>query len=200
MNATINSLGNRLQLLMGDVNFRWDYDRALDSPEHLLAIAEHNIQEFQKMEDMDKNRQDRIQATALDLLVSILQREALQKYGTHHGGSIGEILYDWHSEPEHRAYGDKLIHSAKQSLISLDLTEEQHRGVSSYFDMLPLATVEILLDMIMAMIMERGKCWLPQRADARCILRVKTTTNGQICSSHRAMWDRLFREEDENGK
>jgi len=185
---------------MGDVNFWSDFDKALDSPEHLLAIGQHNIREFQKIADMDKNRQDRIQTTVFDLLVSVLQKEALQKCGNPSGGSIREILYGWYSEPEYGAYSDKLIYSAKQGLISLNLTEEQHRGLSKYFDMLPVAIIEILLDMIMEMITEKGICWFPQKEEARCILRVKTTTNHQIYSSYRAMWERLFREGDENGK
>lgn len=200
MNATINLLGNRLQTLMGDVNFSSDFNKALDSPEHLLAIGQHNIKEFQKIEDMDKNRRDRIQTTVFDLLISVLQKEALQKYGNHYGGSIREILYDCCSDPEYRSYSDKLIRSAKEGLISLNLTEEQYSGVSKYFDSLPVAIIDILQDMIMEMIMEKGICWFPQKEEARCILRVKTTTNQQICSSYIAMWDRLFREENENGE
>ena len=194
------SLLARFETLIGDVHFRTDFAKALDSPEHLMAIGEHNLREYEKIEAMDKNHQDRIQTTVFDLLVSVLEKEALQKYGNPSGGSIREILYGWYSEPEYRAYSDKLIYSAKQGLINLNLTEEQYRGLSKCFDMLPVAIIEILLDMIKEMITEKGIRWFPQKEDERCILRVKTTTNHQVYSSYRAMWERLFREGGENGK
>ena len=47
---TIEALGHRLEVLLGDIHFRSDFDRALDSPEQLVAIGKHNSQQWERIE------------------------------------------------------------------------------------------------------------------------------------------------------
>ena len=145
MNKTINSLGQRLQVLIGDVNFRSD-DRALDSPEQLLAIGEHNLREYAKVEAMDEERRERIQNIVLNMLAQVLQKEAMEQYGNTDDDSIRGILNDWCYQPDNKTYLDKLIKTAKQGIANCDFTEVQEKFFSEYFDALPSILENILTE------------------------------------------------------
>ena len=146
MNTTIGKLGNRLQALMGDVNFRFDRDKTVDSPEHLLAIGDHNLREYEKIEAMPKERQERIEELAWNILASGLRAEAMKKYGNADSSSIRQVLNDWHYQPENMAYCDRLKRLAKQYLTGCGFTEEQFKIISDYCDEIPLLMLEGIVE------------------------------------------------------
>lgn len=145
MNAEINTLGKRLQALMGDVNFWSDYDQALDSPEQLLAIGKHNLREFEKIEAMGEERYERIQNILCNILASIIQKESMEQYGNTYRSSNRQVLCGWFNRPEDRAFWDRLREAAKQALIGLDLTVEQCTAVLVHiYDKLPDMLMEVI--------------------------------------------------------
>lgn len=148
MNMTTNILGEKLLTLMGDVHFRSDFDEALDSPEHLMAIGEHNLREYEKIEAMDEQHQERIRNIVLNLLAQVLQKEAIQQYGNTDDDSIRGILRDWCYQPDNKTYLDRLIETAKQGIADCDFTEEQLKIINEYFDALPIIWVDALARLI----------------------------------------------------
>jgi len=133
LNTTINVLGEKLLALMDDVHFRSDYDEALDSPEQLMAIGEHNLREYEKIESMDEERKERLQNLLINLLVRAFQKEAVEKYGNTHRSSIRQVLQARCDEPETRAYLDRLKQTFKRCLLSITLTEEQREEITSFY-------------------------------------------------------------------
>ena len=133
MNETINAMGKRLQALMADVHFRSDFDKALDSPEQLIAIGEHNLREYKKIESMDGERQERLQNLVANLLARALQKEAIEKYKNTERSSIRQVLQDRCDEPETRAYFDRLKETFKRCLLSIPLTKEQCEEIIPYY-------------------------------------------------------------------
>jgi len=144
MNASIKDLGHRLKLLLGDVHFKSDYDQALDSPEQLLAIGDHNLMEYEKIESMDEERQERIKNIVSTILASVLQKEAMAKCGNTDSGSIRQVLHDWNNQRENKVYWDKFIQCAHQALAVFNLTEEQRQTMGKMLDLLPAAMIEEL--------------------------------------------------------
>jgi len=148
MNATIDVLGNRFETLLGDVHFRSDFDRALDSSEQLLAIGDHNLREYEKVETMDEQHQERIKNIVLNILAQVLQKEAMEQYGNTDDDSIRRTLHDWCSQPENKTYMDRLIETAKQSITNCDFTEEQLKIFTEYFVAWPIILEDTLARLI----------------------------------------------------
>ena len=139
-----NTLGQRLQVLIGDVNFQTYYDRVLDSPERLFAVGEHNLREYEKIEAMDEEHQERINNVMLNILAQVLQKEAMEQYANTDDHSIRRTLHDWYSKPENQKYADRLIETAKRSVAGFDFTEEQLKIFTEYYDALPIIMEDIL--------------------------------------------------------
>lgn len=148
MKTAIDTLADRLEILMCDVHFRSDYDRALHSTEHLLAIGEHTTREFKKIEALDGERQERIQNLVSNILANVLQKAAIEQFGNANGESIRRVLHDWHKQPENQAYWVNMMHSAQDSLEGTDLTAEQRDGVIVLFESLPTTLTETLVELI----------------------------------------------------
>jgi len=129
---------------MGSVHFRSDFDEALDSPEHLMAIGEHNLREYEKIEAMDEECYERIQNIISTILASVLQKEAMAKCGNTDSGSIRQVLHDWNNQRENKVYWDRFIQSAHQALAVFNLTEEQRQTMGKMLDLLPAAMIEEL--------------------------------------------------------
>lgn len=144
MDATINAMGKRLQALMCDVQFRSDFDKALGSPEHLMAIGEHNLREYEKIEAMDEEHQERIRNIVLNLLAQVLQKKAMEQYGNTDDDSIRGILHDLCYQPDNKTYLDRLIETAKRGIADGDSTEEQLKMINKYFDALPIILEDTL--------------------------------------------------------
>lgn len=141
----VELLGTRLKSLMGNVNFRSDYDQAVDSPERLLAVGEHNLREFEKIKAMGEKRQERIHHIISNILATVLQKEAIETYGDTDGSSIRQVLDDWHNQPENLAYWERLMKTAKQGLLGFNLTEDQCQTIMKYiFDRLPEVIIETM--------------------------------------------------------
>ncbi len=147
MNATINVIGKRLQDLMGSVHFRSDFDEALYSPEHLMAIGEHNLREYEKIEAMDEERQERIWNLISTILAGGLQKEVIDKYGNDDTIAVRKFLEDLFKQPENKVYWDRLIQCINQALAVINLTEEQRQTVSKLLDLLPAAIIEGLVEL-----------------------------------------------------
>jgi len=145
LNTTLNVLGEKLLALMGDVHFRSDYDEALDSPEELLEIMEHNSRESKKIEAIDDERKERICNLMSTMLATALQKEAIQKYGSADIDTVRKILEDPFQQPDNQAAWCKLWHTEEQRLLRSGLTEEQCQAVMTYIvDKLPEAIMECL--------------------------------------------------------
>ena len=144
MKDTVVILGNRLKSLMGNVNFRSDFDKALDSPEHLMAIGKHNLREYKKIEAMGEEHYERIQSLISNILAGALQEKAIAKYGNTDGESIRKVLYGLHMQPEAQVYLEMFTKSAKRCLLGLDLTGEQLEGVCKLLDTVPIAIIDVL--------------------------------------------------------
>jgi len=142
----IDTLVTKLQSLIGDAEFRSDYDQALDSPEHLLEIGKHNLREHEKIEAMDEERQERARNIVLYIVAGVLQKEAMEKCGKADSASIRQTLCDWYGQPENRVYCDKLVQSAKSSLADCDFTEDQRKIVNYCLDAVPLLMLETLME------------------------------------------------------
>ena len=189
MNATIDALGHRLEILMCDVHFRSDYDPAIDSPKHFLAIGEHNLREFEKVEAMDEECQERILNIISNMLASVLQKEAMEQYGNTNGESIKKVLYGWHNQPENQAYWGNILRCAEQSLADLNLTEEQSNGLSKLFDMLPATIIETLEELT-------SPLRLFPRAEAHSIaIGLSDMMMKEVGDANSARDNRLYKEE-----
>jgi hypothetical protein len=145
MDPIIGKLCNRLDTLMGDIDFRGD-DRNLESPEQLMAIGKHNLRELQKIEDMDPERQERIQSLHFNILTSVFQEEAVRQYGKTDTNSVKRTLEDWSSLPENRQYVDRVIGMVKQCVARFDLTKEQEAIVTHILDELPNMIMNTLVE------------------------------------------------------
>ena len=136
-------LGKKLQALMGDVHFRSDFDQALDSPEHFLAIGEHNIRQWERIEAMGEDHEERIRNILANILASRLQEEAIEKHGDTDSSSLRQVLHGWFDQSKDREFQEKLRQTTKKTLLGLDFTEEQCAAVLVHiYDKLP----EMLMD------------------------------------------------------
>ena len=179
MNTTIDALGHRLELLMDGVHFRCDYDKALDSPELLLEIGEHNLGEWEKIESMEDERKERLQNFVVSLLARALQKKALEKYGNNYRSSIRQVLQDRLDEPETQAYFDRLKETFKRCLLSFDLTEEQCEEIIPYYcsDMHLQVIIEAIVKLISPC------CFLPF-SEAQSFTRTLTDMMKEVENAH----------------
>ncbi len=144
MGMKTKTLVKRFQGLMGNVNFYSDYDRALSSPDHLLKIGKHNLKELTKIDAMDGEHRDRIESLLWNILGTVLQEEAIAKYGNTDDKSIRQVLNYWYNQPDNREYCERLIKSARQGVMNLNLTEGQLQDVNKCLDKLPDVIMDIL--------------------------------------------------------
>ena len=144
MRKAINTFVDRLEILIGDVNYWSDYDHVLDSPERLFAMGEHNLAGYKKIKAMDEERQERIQNITLNILAQVLQKEAMEQYGNTDEYSIRKTLNNWCSRPENQTYLDRLIETAKRGIAGFDFTKEQLEIFTEYFDALPIIMEDML--------------------------------------------------------
>jgi len=152
MNGTIDALGHRLQTLMDDVHFRSDFDKAPDSPEHLMVIGAHNIREYEKIETMGAEPFERIWSLISNILASVLQEEAIEKYGNTDGGSIRQVLHNWFEQPEDREYWERLRPAFKRGLLGFNLTNEQGDAVmNGIYDKFLQLIIEMIEELIVPM-------------------------------------------------
>lgn len=87
-----------------------------------------------------------------NVLASTLQEEAIAKRGNTDSGSIRWLLYNWFSQPEERAFWDRLRKTAKLALLCFNLTEEQSDAVmKGMFDKLPQVLIEAIEELIIPM-------------------------------------------------
>ena len=138
-----DALATRLESLCEGLSFRSDFDQAPDSLDHLMQITKHNLREFEKL---DGERLERIQNLVSAIMASIVQREAIAKYGI--SSATPQILLDWLNEPETRAYWDRLTESAKQRAAGWNLEEAQRETVFEFIDMLPKFTLGLFEELI----------------------------------------------------
>ena len=149
MKTKIEILGNRLKSLIGNLDFRSDFDKALDSPGHLLGLGEHNIRELKKLETMPEEKQERIQSLFAIIFADVLQEEAIAKYSNMDDSSIRQVLYSWFNRPEDRVFEDRLRQTAKLALLGLNLTEEQSDAImKAMYDILPQVIIEAIEEII----------------------------------------------------
>ncbi|MFC2059157.1 hypothetical protein ACFLTS_05940 [Chloroflexota bacterium] len=148
MEAQLAVLAARLETLIGNASFRSDFDIALSSPAHLMAIGEHNINEYERMKATDHERQERFDSLASNILASVLQKEAIEHCGNTDDKSIRHILYNWHNEPGNIAYWEKFTQCAKTSLNGLDFDEEQLERALELLDALPYLVIEVMIELI----------------------------------------------------
>lgn len=148
MNATINVLVEKLQTLMGDLNYRFDFNPTLDPPEQLIEIGEHNLRELEKFEAMGEERKERIWNLMAIILATGFQKLAIEKYGATDTGKIRKVLEDLFQQPDNQAFFGRLRHTEEQCLLGSGLTEEQcHAAMKYIFDKLPEALMEYLEDL-----------------------------------------------------
>lgn len=159
----IVALSTRLETLMSNVKFRSDYNQALDSPEQLLAIGEHNRRELEKLKAMGEEHKERIWDLMSAILASGLQEEALEKYGNTDSSSIRLVLSKGFNSLEVNAFWNKLRHTTERSLLGIGLTDEQCQAVmKNIYDRLPEAMIECLEELY------SRSCYLP-RSEAQPI-------------------------------
>lgn len=165
MKTVADTLATRLQTLMGDVDFRSDYDLALDSPEHLLAIGVHNLHEYERIEALD-DHQERIKDLISNILSSVLQEEAIANYGNTDGSSIQKVLCGWFNQQEDYIFNNRLRQTVEQALFILDLTDDQAMAVlENIYDNLPQAIMTYIEELVTPI------CMLP-RSEAGSIAMV----------------------------
>ena len=146
MDATIMELGKKLIALMGDVQYEYDFDPALDPPERLIEIGEHNIREYEKFEAMDEEHKERICNLMSIILATALQKEATEKYGKACPDTIRKVLEDLWKQPDNQAFWGRLRHTEEQCVLSLGLTKEQCQEVMrDIFDRQPEAIKEYIV-------------------------------------------------------
>jgi hypothetical protein len=147
MDPIIEKLGNRLKTLMEDINFKWD-DHALDSPDQFMTTCIHNSREYEKFEAMDPERQERIWNLFSNMLAVALQELAMDQYGNTDEESIRKVLNNSCGMTASSEYWDRSMLLAKKYFLELGLTEKQYQPIQEYFDTLPRAFIEFLVDLI----------------------------------------------------
>lgn len=179
MNATIDVLGKRLQALMGDVNFRSDYHRALESSEQLLEIGAHNLAEYEKIEAMPEERQRRIENLIWLILAEQIQVEALKKYGNSGDPSVRQFIENGFSKPEIELEWEKYKQLAKEGIGNEGLNDIQLGAVYHLLDLLPRLIIELIVEGV-------GRFRLLPRAEAPRIIAAlvdmsKETEHADTC-------------------
>ena len=116
-----------------------------------MAIGEHNLREYEKIETLSEEHYERIQNIFANILASALQEEAIEKYSNTDGSSIRQVLYGWFNRPEDRTFEDRLRHTVKLALLGFNLTEEQSNAVMGMYDRLPQLIIEAIEELIVPM-------------------------------------------------
>jgi hypothetical protein len=147
MDAIVEKFSNRLEYLIGDINFTWD-DHAIDSSDRFMAICKHNARQYQKFETTGEERQERIWDLYSNILAVVIQKLAMEKYGNTDEESIRKVLYTVYKETGSHEYWDRIMGVVKQHFLGFGLTEKQYQPIQEYLDTLPTAFIEVLADMI----------------------------------------------------
>ena len=146
MNKKGDQLADRLVELAGPTQFRGDYDNASQSSEDLLAMGRHNLAEFEKLQSLGEETQERIERLTRLLVARELQKEALVRYGIADEAAIREVLMSLYAEPENRAFCDRIAKLSIEGMADADLTEEQRIQLNEYFRLLPQIQIEAIAE------------------------------------------------------
>lgn len=124
MNTTIDTMLEKLQSLLGDLDFSWD-DRALDSPEVALEIGERYNREFERLEAMGAEKEERIFNLMFSFLALMLQTLAIREYGNDGVEAIREVVEGIYNKPNVKAEMNRLRNTLEQALLASTLTKDQ---------------------------------------------------------------------------
>ncbi len=123
-NMTIDATLERLQCLLGDVDFTWD-ERALDSPEIALEIGERYSREFERIEAMGDEKEERIINLMFSFFAVMLQMLAIRQYGNGGITAIGKVVAEIYNKPNVKAEISRLRNTLEKALLTSTLTKEQ---------------------------------------------------------------------------
>lgn len=124
MNMTIDKMVERIQSLLGDLDFSWD-DRALDSPEKALEVGERYNRELERLTSMGKEQEERIFNLMFSILAMMLQMLAIREYGNDGEEAIRNVVEDIYNKPNVKADIKKLSKTIEKALMDSTLTKEQ---------------------------------------------------------------------------
>ena len=137
-------MGKKLLEIMGNVNFRVDDD--LNSPDQLLEMGAHNLAEYNKIEAMPEERQQRIENLVWLLLAEKIQVEALQKYGDSSDSSVRKFLENEFSKREIKLESEKCKQLAKEVIANEGLKDFQRDAMYRLLDLMPHLIIEFILE------------------------------------------------------
>ena len=147
-NKTSQQLGERLTALTGGVAFRCDFDKAPGSPEELMDTGRHNRREWERLEAVGSEQQERILNLVSNLLSDVFQQKALIRYGDAQSSSVKKVLSELFGSPEELEYQAKLLQTEKAAAASLGLSHEQFQMVCGCLDGLPAALLEFMTALV----------------------------------------------------
>ncbi len=146
-NQTVDVLLERLQSLMGNLDFSWD-DKAFDSPELALTTGERINREHERLEAMGEEKQERIMSRMFSLFATMLQMLAIETYGNDEIPSIRRVIEDTYNKPNVKAELSRLRHTIEKALRASTLTKEQcDILLNGFIDEIPLLMVDWLTEM-----------------------------------------------------
>ena len=120
----LNELAEKLQSLMGDLDFSWD-ERALDSSDIALEVGARYSREYERFADMEGERKERIFFLLTEILATMLQILAIREYGNGGSTAIRQVLTDIVDKHEVKDEFNRLRNTAKKGLEAADLSAEQ---------------------------------------------------------------------------
>jgi len=149
MEPKLKWLGDRFQSLLGDVVIDWaDCDPIADSPESFMEIGRKNLRQLEKIKAMPEEQQLRIKELLFNIVATVLQKEAMQKYGNTNDSSIRQCLNDWYKDPDNYGHCNRIIELGKQELSNCGLTDAQLKVVYEAYDELLLLMMQTLIEEI----------------------------------------------------
>ena len=138
----INELAEKLQSLMGNLDFSWD-DRALDSPEIALRVGARYSREYERFDAMEDVRKERILNLMAEIFATMVQILAIREYGNGGSMAIRQVLTDFIDNPEVKDRFDQRRNTAKRALETTDLSAEQINLImSGVIDQMPRLLVD----------------------------------------------------------
>ena len=120
----LNELAEKLQSLMGDLDFSWD-ERALDSSDIALEVGARYSREYERFADMEGERKERIFNLMSEIFAKMLQILAIREYGNGGSTAIRQVLTDIVNQAEVKERFNRRRDTAKRALDTTDLSAEQ---------------------------------------------------------------------------
>ncbi len=124
MNTTVDAMLERLQALLGDLDFTWD-ERALDSPEIALKIGERYNREFERLEAMGEEKEERIFNLMFSFFALMLQTLAIRQYGNDGITAIRKVVAEIFDKPNVKAEISRQRNTIEKALLASTLTKDQ---------------------------------------------------------------------------